>query len=122
MIKPFALGELADACGRCCDGADDARASRSAACGSTPWRTQCVVGDAHATLTPIEFRVLSQLLDPPGQVVRRRSLATAGWPDGSVVLDNTLDACVSRLRKKLAALGATVTIDTVHGVGYRIAI
>jgi DNA-binding response OmpR family regulator len=54
--------------------------------------------------------------------MRRRSLVTAGWPDGSTVLDNALDACMSRLRRKLATLGATVTIDTVHGVGYRIGV
>ena len=64
--------------------------------------------------------MLSTLLSRPGEVVRRRSLASAGWPDGSTVLDNTLDACVSRLRRKLARLGATATIDTVHGCGYRI--
>ena len=54
--------------------------------------------------------------------MRRRSLMTAGWPDGSTVLDNALDACMSRLRRKLATLGATATIDTVHGVGYRIGV
>ncbi|HET6173789.1 MAG TPA: response regulator transcription factor [Gaiellales bacterium] len=80
-----------------------------------------LMGDASATLTPIEFRLLSTLLNRPGEVVRRRSLAAAGWPDGSAVLDNTLDACVSRLRRKLAAIGAELTIDTVHGVGYRVA-
>ncbi len=42
------------------------------------------------------------------------------WPVGAVVLDNTLDACVSRLRRKLSTIDATATIDTVHGVGYRI--
>jgi DNA-binding response OmpR family regulator len=77
-------------------------------------------GDSSAPLTPTEFRVLSALLNRPGEVVRRRSLVTAGWPDGSVVVDNTLDACVSRLRRKLTGIGASATIDTVHGVGYRI--
>jgi two-component system response regulator MprA len=77
-------------------------------------------GDRAAPLTPIEFRVLSTLLSRPGLAVRRRSLATAGWPHGSLVADNTLDACVSRLRRKLAGIGASATIETVHGVGYRI--
>jgi DNA-binding response OmpR family regulator len=79
-------------------------------------------GDARVTLTPIEFRLLSTLLSRPGEVMRRRSLINAGWPDGSTVLDNALDACMSRLRRKLATLGATATIDTVHGVGYRIGV
>ena len=81
-----------------------------------------VRGDARVTLTPIEFRLLSTLLSRPGEVLRRRSLITSGWPDGSTVLDNALDACISRLRRKLATLGAAATIDTVHGVGYRIGV
>ena len=81
-----------------------------------------VHGDTRVTLTPIEFRLLSALLNRRGEVMRRRSLITAGWPDGSAVLDNALDACMSRLRRKLATLGAGVTIDTVHGVGYRIGV
>ena len=54
--------------------------------------------------------------------MRRRSLITAGWPEARAVLDNALDACMSRLRRKLATLGARPTIDTVHGVGYRIGV
>jgi DNA-binding response OmpR family regulator len=29
---------------------------------------------------------------------------------------------MSRLRRKVATLGTTATIDTVHGVGYRIGV
>jgi len=122
VIKPFALGELAERVRALLRRSGRRQGVEVGGLRLDSVAHAVVVGDAHSTLTPIEFRVLSQLLNRPGQVVRRRSLATAGWPDGSVVLDNTLDACVSRLRKKLAALGATVTIDTVHGVGYRIAV
>jgi len=44
----------------------------------------------------------------------------AGWPHGAIVRDNTLDAYVARLRKKLRAFDGAPTIGTIHGVGYRL--
>ena len=45
----------------------------------------------------------------------------AGWPEGAIVADNTLDQYVARLRRKLAAAGRrrAARSRTVHGVGYR---
>ena len=71
-------------------------------------------------LTPTEFRLLARLLARPGEAVRRRELARAGWSHGAVVRDNTLDAYVARLRRKLRQLEGSPSIMTVHGVGYRI--
>jgi two-component system response regulator MprA len=71
-------------------------------------------------LTPTEFRLLAALMGAAGQVVRRRNLVLAAWPDGAIVADNTLDQYVARLRKKVAAVGDDGRrIGTVHGVGYR---
>jgi len=80
------------------------------------------VGDGNATvaLTPTEFRLLAKLLRRPGEAVRRRDLARAGWPHGAIVRDNTLDAYVARLRRKLRELDGAPEISTVHGVGYRV--
>jgi two-component system, OmpR family, response regulator len=77
-------------------------------------------GDASVTLTPTEFRLLAALVARPGEVVRRRELIASGWPDGAIVHDNTLDAYVARLRRKLRELRTTAAIATVHGVGYRL--
>jgi two-component system, OmpR family, response regulator len=71
-------------------------------------------------LTPTEFRLLARLLARPGEAVRRRELARAGWSHGAVVRDNTLDAYVARLRRKLRQLDGAPPIVTVHGVGYRV--
>jgi two-component system OmpR family response regulator len=78
-------------------------------------------GAVSAALTPTEFRILARLLSQPGAAVRRRELIRAGWPHGAIVRENTLDAYVARLRRKLRALPQSPSIDTVHGVGYRIA-
>jgi len=64
--------------------------------------------------------LLAQLLSRPGEAVRRRDLFRAGWPRGAMVRDNTLDAYVARLRRKLEKLDGAPEIVTVHGVGYRV--
>ena len=71
-------------------------------------------------LTPTEFRVLAALATEPGQVVRRRALVAAGWPDGAIVHENTLDAYLTRIRRKLREAGSPSAIETMRGVGYRL--
>jgi len=71
-------------------------------------------------LTPTEFRLLARMLAHPGEAVRRRDLVRAGWPHGAFVRENTLDAYIARLRRKLRALTDAPEIETVHGVGYRV--
>jgi two-component system OmpR family response regulator len=69
-------------------------------------------------LTPTEFRLLAKLVASKGAAVRRRELVQTGWPHGARVRENTLDAYVARLRRKLAALPDAPRITTMHGVGY----
>jgi two-component system OmpR family response regulator len=76
------------------------------------------VGERTESLTPTEFRLLASLAAHPGEVVRRRDLVASAWPDGAIVHDNTLDAYIGRLRRKLRVLGAEAEISTARGVGY----
>src|SRR3954452_347514 len=75
-------------------------------------------GEQTAQLTPTEFRRLAALAARPGEVVRRQELRAAGWPDGAIVHDNTLDAYVLRLRRKLTEVASGDSLETVRGVGY----
>ncbi|MDQ2982844.1 MAG: response regulator transcription factor [Actinomycetota bacterium] len=77
-------------------------------------------GGREVSLTPTEFRLLARLLARTGEAVRRRDLIRAGWPHGAIVRENTLDAYVARLRRKLRELPDAPGIVTVHGVGYRV--
>lgn len=77
--------------------------------------------DGRVGLTPIEFRILARLALHPGEAVRRVDLIRAAWSDGAIVNDNTLDAHVARLRRKLAAAGSDPVITTAHRVGYSLA-
>jgi two-component system response regulator MprA len=72
---------------------------------------------ATVRLTPTEFRLLAALAGRPGAVLRRSELVAAAWPDGAIVHDNTLDAYLARLRRKLRAVDAAAAIETVRGVG-----
>lgn len=83
-----------------------------------PAAHELVEGDRRQPLTPTEYRILGALMGADDRVLRRRELVAAGWPEGAIVHDNTLDQYVARLRRKLTASGAH-SIDTVHGVGYR---
>ena len=81
------------------------------------WRTETGV----VRLTPTEFRLLATLSAAQGRIVRRGELAAAVWPGGLSVADNTLDAYVARVRRKLRDGGETTAqITTSHGVGYRL--
>ena len=75
-------------------------------------------GEREVPLTPTEFRLLAALSARPSQVVRRRELIVAAWPDGAIVHDNTLDTYMRRLRRKLTELDVEEQITTVRGVGY----
>jgi two-component system response regulator MprA len=77
-------------------------------------------GGVSVHLTPTEFRILALLASRPGEAVRRRQLIHVGWPDGAIVHDNTLDAYIARIRRKLRSLPGAVSVTTIHGVGYSI--
>jgi DNA-binding response OmpR family regulator len=68
-------------------------------------------------LTPKEYAILEVLMRHPGEVVSRSRLAERVWAGDGVVVDNLVDVHVSRLRKKIDALGAPL-VHTVRSRGY----
>ena len=53
------------------------------------------------------------MIASPGQAIRRRELVQTGWPHGAQVRDNTLDAYIARLRRKLGSHDGAPMIATV---------
>jgi DNA-binding response OmpR family regulator len=70
-------------------------------------------------LTPTEFRLLAALATRAGEVVDRRTLLRAAWPDERDPDPEWLKAHLARLRTKLEAAGAPLPVN-VRGVGYRL--
>jgi len=77
------------------------------------------VDDQALDLTPTEFRLLTALITRPGEVLERRTLLRAGWPEERDPDPEWLKAHLARLRSKLDAAGAP-TLANVRGVGYRL--
>jgi two-component system OmpR family response regulator len=76
--------------------------------------------DTEIELTATEFAMLRTLAERPGKVFTRDNLMERAYDDRRYVSDRTIDSHVRRIRAKLAAAGGA-PIETVHGVGYKLA-
>jgi DNA-binding response OmpR family regulator len=73
-------------------------------------------------LTRVEFDLLACLVGAPGRVFTRAQLIDRVWGDGFAITDRTVDSHVKGLRKKLAEAGGDAGwVETIRGVGYRMA-
>jgi two-component system response regulator MprA len=120
VTKPFALAELVARLHALLRRAGASGALESSGLVLDPVSHAVSAGGRSEPLTPTEFRLLARLLKTPGETVRRNDLARSGWTHGALVRENTLDAYLARLRRKLRSLPDAPAITTAHGVGYRI--
>ncbi len=70
-------------------------------------------------LTAKEFDLLAVLAEEPGRAVTRQELFSRVWDPVWIGTGKTLDVHIASLRKKL---GQAELIETVRGVGYRLAL
>src|SRR5262249_24945479 len=73
-------------------------------------------------LSQTEFRLLELLMRRPGRVVTRQEILERLWGNGREVEENTLDAFVRLLRKKVEDGGETRLIQTHRGFGYSLGV
>jgi two-component system response regulator MprA len=122
LTKPFALSELAVRVHALSRRGPDVQAARQ------PFdlgelldpSAHAINGEPAVSLTPTEYRLLAAVCSARGAVVRRQQLIRAGWPDGAIVSDNTLDAYVSRIRSKLRRAHRAEELVNVRGIGYQL--
>ena len=76
-------------------------------------------GSKLALLQPREFELLEELLRNADRVVTRTMLLERVWGFHFDPQTNIVETHMSRLRSKLADVGASDAIETIRGVGYR---
>jgi two-component system OmpR family response regulator len=72
-------------------------------------------------LTATEWNLLELLLRHPNQALNRQQILDYAWSDERDVLQSLVDVYISYLRAKLSVNGESDPIQTVRGVGYRLA-
>jgi len=81
---------------------------------------EAFVDEAPVKLKTREFALLAALARNLGRVLTRDQLLASAWPDPAQVDDDrTVDVHVRRVRLALAA--AASLVETIHGVGYKLA-
>lgn len=68
-------------------------------------------------LTPIEFKLLLQLVRDPQKVVSRDELVSSVWGENVHIISRSVDTHISKLRKKMGTRSSY--IRSVHGSGYQ---
>jgi DNA-binding response OmpR family regulator len=81
-------------------------------------RREATIDGEVVDLTAKEFDLLAVLAEEPGRVVPRQELFARVWDPVWVGTGKTLDVHVASLRRKV---GDPSLIETVRGVGYRLA-
>jgi DNA-binding winged helix-turn-helix (wHTH) protein len=79
------------------------------------------IGDQEFDLTFRESKLLNHFAVHANEVLNRDDIMAAVWEDEGIVVGRSLDVFISRLRKILKA-DSSISIKTVHGVGYRLEI
>lgn len=84
-------------------------------------RHEVVLASNPIKLTPTEFALLWLLISEPGRVFRREELLQAVWSQDIHVEDRTIDAHISKVRRKLCQRPeGQGLIETIWGLGYRL--
>ena len=65
-----------------------------------------------------EYQILEMLMVNPRQLIPKERFIEKIWGYESDVEYNNVEVYISFLRKKLTAVGSTVTIKTARGIGY----
>lgn len=77
-------------------------------------------GDKAVHLSGKEFEVMSMLMSSNARVVSKQDLLTRVWGGGTEASENSVEAYISFLRKKMNHVHSKVQITTLRMLGYRL--
>ena len=83
-----------------------------------PYTLSLFCGSQSFKLTLKESQLLEMLMDARGGVISKERIIEKVWGFDSEAEDRHVEVYISFLRKKLKALGANTSIETVRGIGY----
>ena len=120
LLKPFAMEELTArvrALLRRPDGGTTVNLVAGNIIFDTASREVSIDG-AVIKISPREMSVLEQLMRRAGRVVAKDALESKLYGFGDEVSANSVEANISRLRKRLVQAKSSVSVHTLRGVGY----
>ena len=79
------------------------------------------IGETELICTAMEYSILELMLSYPGKIFSKRNLFESVTGEDYISEDNTMNVHMSNLRKKIAKLTDEPYIETVYGMGYRMA-
>jgi two-component system, OmpR family, response regulator QseB len=122
LVKPFALTEL-EARLRAILRRPGPRQKDSRRWGDVVFNAAtrtATLGHTVLDLTRRETAVLEELVRAEGGIVVKDVLEDKLYGTDETVSGNAVEAAVSRLRRKLAAHGSVLQIESVRGIGYKL--
>ncbi|WP_404712584.1 response regulator [Sphingomonas sp. MMS24-J13] len=120
LVKPFDFGEL-DARLQAVLRRHDGNLGSALTIGNLafdPATRQVKVDGRDVTLSQREIELLELLIRRAGRVIPKRIVEDQLFGLTEELGSNAIEVYVHRLRRRLEALGSTVRIETVRGVGY----
>jgi len=120
LIKPFGFGELLARVRAVLRRVNPAETGqfRHGALVVDPRTRRVFLADRDIALTPKEFDLLACLAEDPGRALTRQEILERAWGGHWYGPSKVLDVHMASLRRKL---GDPALIETVYGVGYRLA-
>lgn len=79
------------------------------------------VNGEEIVLTKQEFKILELLLSHPNKVFSKQDIYDYAWDDIYIGEDKTINVHISNIRKKLKEVSSEEYIETVWGIGFRLA-
>lgn len=86
-----------------------------------PHQHRACWGEQDITLTATEFAILLLFAQRPMQVFSRDHIMQKAYDSHVYVSDRTIDSHIRHIRQKFTDIGCESIIETVHGVGYKLA-
>lgn len=78
------------------------------------------VRERSVMLNRLEYDLMDIFLRHPGQILGKETLAEQCWKEPWDASDNTIEAQIKNLRKKLRLIDDRAWLKTMRGVGYRL--